>query len=123
MNRGFARLWPNRLVLVRSCNRFSTTPPAEPNQVEEASAGPGQAAAVDGQKDEKTKNRSSLYSNFHKAKSLASTEQPMSFAKMLRHSKFVGLGNQKRVRLYGKIVETVGNDLYIDYGGKFNCVV
>ena len=49
-------------------------------------------------------------------------QQPLTFAKMFRHSKFVGLGDQKYSVFYGKIVEVVGDDIYIDYGGKFNLI-
>lgn len=46
-----------------------------------------------------------------------------SFGQMFKESNFVALGNLENKYLIGKIVDTVGDDLYIDYGGKFNCVV
>jgi hypothetical protein len=45
-----------------------------------------------------------------------------SFAKMFKESKFVALGDMENKYLIGKIVEVLGDDLYIDYGGKFHCV-
>ena len=45
-----------------------------------------------------------------------------SFARMFKESKFVALGDMENKYLIGKIVDIVGDDLYIDYGGKFNCV-
>ena len=46
----------------------------------------------------------------------------LTFAQMFRRSKFVSLGDLRNKYLIGRIVEVVGNDLYIDYGGKFNAV-
>ncbi|RMZ93150.1 28S ribosomal mitochondrial [Brachionus plicatilis] len=46
-----------------------------------------------------------------------------SFAQMFKESNFVALGDLENKYLIGKIVDIVGDDLYIDYGGKFNCVV
>lgn len=45
-----------------------------------------------------------------------------TFAQMFRKSKFVSLGNLENKILIGKIFDIVGDDLYIDYGGKFNAV-
>lgn len=42
---------------------------------------------------------------------------------MFKQSKFVALGDLENKYLIGKIVDVVGDDLYVDYGGKFNCVV
>ena len=52
----------------------------------------------------------------------AKKKQPATFAQMFKESQFVSLGNLENKFLVGRIVEVVGNDLYIDYGGKFNCV-
>ena len=53
-------------------------------------------------------------------------EQPaqndQTFAQMFRKSKFVALGNLENKVLVGKVFDIVGDDLYIDYGGKFNAV-
>jgi small subunit ribosomal protein S28 len=49
--------------------------------------------------------------------------EPMTFAKMLRQSKFVQLGGLKGRLLSGRIVDVVDDDLYVDFGGKFNAVV
>ena len=45
-----------------------------------------------------------------------------SFATMLRHSKFIQLGDISGKVVVGKIAEIHGDDLYIDFGGKFYCV-
>jgi len=49
-----------------------------------------------------------------------------SFATMLRKSKFMQMGcpvnNPLGALLFGKITHVVGDDLYIDFGGKFPCV-
>jgi hypothetical protein len=50
------------------------------------------------------------------------TKTPMSFAQMFKESTFVSLGNLENKFLIGKIVDIVADDMYIDYGGKFNCV-
>ena len=50
------------------------------------------------------------------------TKTPMTFAQMFKQSQFVNLGDLKNKFIIGKIVDVVGDDLYIDYGGKFNCV-
>lgn len=49
-------------------------------------------------------------------------KEKLTFAKMFRHSKFVSLGDLQNKYLIGRVVDVVGDDLYIDYGGKFNCV-
>lgn len=46
-----------------------------------------------------------------------------NFAQMFKESNFVALGDLENKYLIGKIVDIVGDDLYIDYGGKFNCVI
>lgn len=53
---------------------------------------------------------------------IESTSQPVTFAKLFKNSKFVALGGLRDSLLIGKIVDVVADDLYIDYGGKFNCV-
>lgn len=44
------------------------------------------------------------------------------FAQLFKESKFVQLGTLEQKTMIGRIVDVVGDDLYIDYGGKFNCV-
>ena len=54
---------------------------------------------------------------------LGKTDQKMStFAKMLRYSKFIQLGDFRNRILIGDIVHRVGEDLYVDMGLKFNAV-
>ncbi|PAV71501.1 hypothetical protein WR25_12239 isoform B [Diploscapter pachys] len=48
--------------------------------------------------------------------------QDMSFAKMLRNSKLMQLGGIEGRLVVGRIVDRVVDDLYIDFGFKFNAV-
>ena len=45
-----------------------------------------------------------------------------AFAKLLRYSKFVQLGNFTGRIMVGRIAYRVADDLYIDFGCKFNAV-
>ena len=49
-------------------------------------------------------------------------KEAITFARMFRHSKFVSLGDLQNKFLIGRVVDVVGDDIYIDYGGKFNCI-
>jgi len=48
--------------------------------------------------------------------------KPVSFATMLRRSKFIGIGKPAGRVVVGTVFETLNDDLYIDFGGKFHCV-
>lgn len=45
-----------------------------------------------------------------------------TFAQKFRRSKFVALGDLENKVLIGRVFDVIGDDLYIDYGGKFNAV-
>ena len=49
-------------------------------------------------------------------------EVPQDFATMLRNSTHIHLGAANGQIVTGKIFHVVGDDLYIDFGGKFHCV-
>ena len=48
--------------------------------------------------------------------------KPVSFASMLRRSKFIGIGKPAGRVVVGTVFETLNDDVYIDFGGKFHCV-
>lgn len=51
-----------------------------------------------------------------------SDDKPVGFATLLRRSKLVAIGKPKGRIVIGTIIETLNDDLYIDFGGKFHCV-
>lgn len=74
-------------------------------------------------KNESKTVTSPLSSSKKTSSSLTVTKKtPITFAQMFKESQFVNLGDMENKYLIGKIVDIVGDDMYIDYGGKFNCV-
>ena len=55
-------------------------------------------------------------------KQKSSSKRPVTFAKLFKESKFVSMGRLEGKDFVGKIVDVVGDDLYVDYGGKFYCI-
>ncbi|KAG7199540.1 hypothetical protein KM043_014151 [Ampulex compressa] len=49
-------------------------------------------------------------------------EKPPTFPSLLRNSALMDLGDPEGKYVHGNIVDIVGDDLYIDFGWKFNCV-
>ncbi|CAL8074448.1 unnamed protein product [Orchesella dallaii] len=56
------------------------------------------------------------------AKAMAKIEGHESFPKTLRYSPLTKMGDPQGKIVEGTIVHVVDNDLYIDFGAKFNCV-
>lgn len=49
-------------------------------------------------------------------------KEDVSFATLLRNSKFIDLGDPEGRIVTGTIFHSIDNDLYIDFGWKFHCV-
>jgi len=49
-------------------------------------------------------------------------KEETKFATLFRNSRFVQLGDMKNKHLVGRIFYIVGDELYIEFGGKFMCV-
>lgn len=54
--------------------------------------------------------------------SASSSDTDVPFATLLRHSKLMQLGDPDGQVVIGNVSEIVGDDLYVDFGGKFSCV-
>jgi len=53
----------------------------------------------------------------------AAPQPPKSFLTLLRHSKFMQIGDPRGKIIDGKVFQVVGNDIYVDIGFKFPAVI
>jgi len=59
---------------------------------------------------------------FSRLCSTIQTEASPTFASLLRNCKVTGMGDPVGKTVVGRIYHIVDDDLYIDFGQKFNCV-
>ncbi|KAF7994044.1 hypothetical protein HCN44_011313 [Aphidius gifuensis] len=73
-------------------------------------------------KDDKIGSFAKAFEKFNQPEPIKQTEAPQTFAKLLRNSKLINLGDPEGKVITGKIFHIVGDDLYIDFDWKFHCV-
>ncbi|XP_054268246.1 28S ribosomal protein S28, mitochondrial-like [Macrosteles quadrilineatus] len=72
--------------------------------------------------DDKKGGFAKSYEKFSKQDEIIATEEP-TFLSLLKNSKFIDLGDPEGKVVSGTIFHVVEDDLYVDFGWKFHCVV
>lgn len=68
------------------------------------------------------KDRTDFLNNVDKYKTTADIQDSFSFAKLLRDSSYIDIGKIEGRVVIGIVKETHGDEVFIDFGGKFYCV-